>query len=357
MEIKASVLRDGTSQRGRALRSLDPDYISVEERTLVDWIQFVQAYAQDLIFFNLSNQPDGDWSAFFAGDAEAMADAVESLDEGGSEGLDANRVESTSFSADMLRLLAQPHLALFLTCLKLLQYPQQQFNALTQRRLDFYYRQILRLAEKAATLDQAHVIVSLAPGQTEAVLEKGTRLSAGTDIQGKDLHYAIDNNLYITQAQVASVKTLSVEKIYIDLEVIHLADERTNEAFEKVLRWAVGTPNQGDALPTFPDNAPTGTAMDILALNALFQEIRDYTLEQVNENRQQYILNQLCFAALDDFQFCFDVHTREIAKQRGEPNIIPPTDLEWRQVYRLIERAYRKKNQPRSPHSPQTRAP
>ncbi|MDJ0703454.1 MAG: baseplate J/gp47 family protein [Leptolyngbyaceae cyanobacterium MO_188.B28] len=343
MEIKASVLRDGTSQRGRALRSLDPDYISVEERTLVDWIQFVQAYAQDLIFFNLSNQPDGDWSAFFAGDAEAMADAVASLDKGGAEGLDANRVESTSFSADMLRLLAQPHLALFLTCLKLLRYPQQQFNALTQRRLDFYYRQVLRLAEKAATPDQAHVIFSLAPDQTEAVLEKGTRLNAGTDAQGKDLHYAMDNTLYITQAQAASVKTLSVEKIYIDLEVIHLSNDRTHEAFEKVLRWAVGTPNQGDALPTFPDNGPTGTAMDILALNTLFQEIRDYTLEQINEERQQYILNQLCFATIDDFQFCFDVHAREIAKQQGISDIIPPTDLEWRQVYRLVERAYRKK--------------
>ena len=350
MEIKASVLRDGTSQRGRALRSLDPDYISVEERTLVDWIQFVQAYAQDLTYFNLSNQPDGDWSTFFAGDAQAIADAVESLDAADSDGLDSSPT-ATSFSADILQILAQPHLALFLTCLKLLRYPQQQFNALTQRRLDFYYRQILRLAEKAATPDQAHVIFSLAPGQTEAVLEKGTRLSAGTDAQGKDLHYAIDQNLYITQAQVASVKTLAVEKIYIDLEVIHLADGRTNEAFEKVLRWAVGTPNQGDALPKFPDNAPAGTAMDILALNALFQSIRDYTLEQVNEDRQQYILNQLCFATLDDFQFCLNVHAREISKQSGLSDIIPPTDLEWRQVYRLVERAYRKKiNRDRRSH-------
>ena len=343
MEVKASVLRDGASQRSRSLRSLAADYISVDERTLADWIQFAQAYAKDLTYFNSLNQPEGDWSAFFAGDAEAIAAAVESLDAMESNRLDPNQAEASPLSADLLRVLAQPHLALFLTCLKLLRYPQQQFKALTQRRLDFYYRQILRLVEKAATPDQAHVIFSLDPNQTASVLGKGTRLSAGADAQGGDLHYALDTDLSITQAQVASVKTLSVEKVYIDLEVIHLADDRTNEAFEKMLRWAVGMPNQGDALPTFPQNDPAGAAIDISALNTLFQAIKDYTLEQVTTDRQQYILNQLCFATLDDFQFCFDVHAREIAKQRGEPDIIPPTDLEWRQVYRLVEKAYRKK--------------
>ncbi|MBE9116397.1 baseplate J/gp47 family protein [Lusitaniella coriacea LEGE 07157] len=332
MEIKAEIFRDGTSQNNRSRKALETDYVAVDERTLADWIRLAQAYAKDLKYFNSRDRAEGDWSSFFAGDAQAIADAVESLDAG-----------NTNVSKDILDRIAQPHFALFLTFLKLLRYPQQQFKALTQRRLDFYYRQVLHLSEKEATRDRVRVIFSLASDRAEYLLEKGTHLSAGTDAKGNDLHYAADRDLYINQAQVASVKTLSVQKVYIDLEAIHLKEEKTNEAFEKVLRWAVGTPNQGDNLPTFPQNDPTGTPMDIAALNTLYKEIADYTLEQVSEDRQQYILNQLCFAALEDFQFCFAVHTREIAKQRGEPDIIPPTDLEWQQVYRLIEKAYRKK--------------
>ncbi|NER78556.1 MAG: hypothetical protein F6K42_03065 [Leptolyngbya sp. SIO1D8] len=343
MKIKAQVFRDGTSQRSRSQRSLDPDYISVDERTLADWIRFVQNYAKDLTYFNAQNQPEGDWSAFFVGDAQAIADAVETLDAAALETAAGDSGVAT-ISPDILQALAQPHLALFLTFLKLLRYPQQQFKALTQRRLDFYYRQVLRLAEKAATPEQAHVIFLLTPNQTDYLLPKGTRLSAGTDAQGNDLHYAVDSDLYITQAQVASVKTFSLEKIEINLEVIHLADDRTAMAFEKMLRWAIGTPNQGDALPALPATDPLAQNEDTLsAIVALFQEVRDYTLEQVTAERQQYILNQLNFATLEDFQFCFDVHSREMAKQQGVQEVVPSTELEWQQVYRLVKKAYRKK--------------
>lgn len=334
MDIKASVLRDGTSQGGRGLRSQQPDYVSVDEKTWVDWLEFAHAYAQELTYFNDLNQPQGDWSPFFPQDAQTIAEALAALE-----------ADSPNLmpSVDLLNRLAQPHLALFLTFLKLLRYPQQQFKALTQRRLDFYYRQVLRLAEKTAIPDRVHVIVALAAHQTEYLLPQGTRVSAGKDSQGVDLHYVTDQVLSVNQAQVASVKTFCVKQGYVDLEAMHLEDHRTNAAFERVLRWAVGTPNQGDDLPTFPQNQPSGTPMDITTLNALSQAIKDYTLDQVTEDQQQYILNQLCFATLDDFQFCFDVHGREIDKQRGEPDVVPPTEAEWQQVYRLVEKAYRKK--------------
>ena len=341
MELKARVFRDGTSQENRALRSLDPDYITIDERTAVDWIEFAQTYAAQLTYFNHQNQSEGDWSAFFAGDAEAMADAVASL-----EGLssDVQALNAVTASAS-----TPPHLALFLTFLRLLRYPQQQFQALTQRRLDFYYRQVLRLAEKAAIPDRAHVIVSLQPNQSPYVLPQGTPLSAGADAQGNELRYVLDSDLYITQAQVASVKTLSVERVEINLQTIHLAGHRSHDSFAKMLRWAIGTSMQGDELPPFPVTDPLAQAEDsteretFAAILALFTEIQDYTLEQVTEVRQQYILTQLCFATLDDFQFCFDVHTREIAKQQGQEDVVPPNDAEWQQVYRRVEKAYRKK--------------
>ena len=42
----------------------------------------------------------------------------------------------------------QPHRVLFWVFLLLLRYPQQQFNQLTHRYLDFYYRDCLQLKEK-----------------------------------------------------------------------------------------------------------------------------------------------------------------------------------------------------------------
>ncbi|MGD1951212.1 MAG: baseplate J/gp47 family protein [Leptolyngbyaceae cyanobacterium] len=349
MEMKAQVFRDGTSQQGRRLRSQDPNYVSIDEQTLADWIRFAQAYAQNLTYFNEFNQPDGDWSAFFAGDADEMAAAIETLESKADAGA-VSHAAQLLIAPEILQTLSQPHLALFLTFLRLLRCPQQQFKALTQRRLDFYYRQVLRLAEKSAIPDQAHVIFTLEPTQTDALLTKGTHLSAGVDQQGKDLTYELDDNLYITQAQVASVKTLSVEKLYIDLRYIHLADQRSDEAFEKMLRWAVGTPSQGGVLPMLPATDPLATQenrtndttlSEIIALFREFQSVENHTLENVAPARQHYILNQLCFANLDDFKFCFDVHTRENTKHL--PDVKPPTEAEWQQVYRLVEKAYRKK--------------
>ena len=207
MKLKANIIRDGTSQRSRKLEALDPAYFSVEERTLADWMRYAQEFSSYLTYFNEQDQPDGDWSAFFAGDPDAIAEAIESLD------LNDSDEKPSSTRTDILELISRPHFALFLTFLKLLQYPQQQFRELTQRRLDFYYRQILQLSEKEAIPDHAHIIFSLASRKKEELIAKGTRLSAGKDATGKELQYATDTDLYVNLAQVASVKTLSIDRV------------------------------------------------------------------------------------------------------------------------------------------------
>ncbi|MBT9314475.1 baseplate J/gp47 family protein [Leptothoe spongobia] len=326
MELKAHNFRDGTGQRQRLLRALQPDYVAVDERTLEDGLRFAQTYAKQLGYFNLSNQLDGDWSGFFSGDIQQMLDYLEHSDD----------VTDDDPSVS-------PHLALFLTFLKLFQYPQQQFKELTQRYLDFYYRDVLRLTERPAIADQVHVIFGLDPGETIHLLQQGTRLSAGPDSQGVDQQYLLDEDIYLNQAQVASVKTLAVDKAYIDLKAIHLQGDRNSEAFENMLQWAVGTPNQGDALPNYPSGEPEDIPYDGAHVRSLFQSIKGYTLDQVTAPQQQYILNQLCFASIEDFQYCLDIHDREIQKQQGDREATPPMDSEWDQVYELVEKAYRKK--------------
>lgn len=353
MVIQTQHFRDGTSQRLRALRSLSPDFVAVDERTLADWIRFAQDFAQQLIYFDQDDIPAGDWASFFTGDAEALAAAVEAIA--------ADSPAAAMLPADLVQTLSQPHLALFLTSLKLLQYPQQQFKALTQQRLDFYYRQVLQLQYKVATPDKVHVIFDLAPGKTEHLLAAGTRLNAGTDAQGQDLHYEVDAEQSLTPAQVVSVKSLSVETDTIDLAKIHCGEDRrtyrTNASFEAMLRWALGMPKQGDRLPTLKgDNNPETLVTVEPTLNAMFDQLKAaqqrypdeallnaaQTLDDIDFN-QQYILERLCFASLEDFYACFEVHSRELTRNQPTPADNLPTESEWQQVYAIVERAFRKR--------------
>ncbi len=122
MNKQTNLFRDGISQRNRLLRTLEPDYVSVDERSEADLLTFVQKYAATLNYYDESNHPQGNWSAFFAGDIQKMVAYIKTP-----ESFDDD--ESTQ------RKLSQPHLVLLFTFLQLLRYPQQQFNQLTQRHL------------------------------------------------------------------------------------------------------------------------------------------------------------------------------------------------------------------------------
>ena len=330
-KIEAQIYRDGTSQGDRRQRALDPDYVAVDERTVVDWIESTKSLAEHLTYFNERGLAHGNWSGFFAGDAQKLANLLESLEE--PEAMPS----SASFA---IAESVPPHLALYLTFLKLLRYPQQQFKDLTKRHLDFYYRQVLQLKEKAAQPDRTHVVFNLAPNRTEYLLTAGTELSAGNDESG-ELQYVTDADLFVTQTRVASIKTLSVEKAYIDLETIHRQDNRTDRGMENMLRWAVGRPHQGDALsqPTWNTDGEIFTV-----ILELFEQVKNSTADRVQREYQDYILNKLCFATLDEFKFCLDVHVRENSSTlENETEVKSPTEAEWQQVYRLVEKAYRKK--------------
>lgn len=320
------VFRDGTSQRSRSLLALDPSYISVDERNLTDWIIFAQDFAKQLIYFNEQNQPDGDWTPFFDGETKAIADALETIA--------TDSPKAATISADLRQILSQPHMALFLTCLKLLQYPQQQFKELTQRRLDFYYREVLQLTPKAATPDTAHVVLTLAPNQTEYLLAKGTRLSAGKDSRGIDLHYAVDEELLVTQAQVVSVKSLSMETDTIDLDKI-----RTSDGFEAMLCWALGMPNRGEPLPPLTQDGETSPTIEKLRemfdnLTKAKQEAgaQEKTLTEVantlnvSQFNSRYIETKL-HLSIDDF-------VKIMSMEKKDAN-----NLGWAEVYSLLNNA------------------
>jgi hypothetical protein len=101
-----------------------------------------------------------------------------------------------------------PHLTLLIAFWQVLQPARDDLNRMTQRHLDFFYREVLRLAEKPAQPDRAHVIFGLAKFQDSHILKRGTGLSAGTDPTGADRVYTLADDLVVNTAQVAEVRGL-----------------------------------------------------------------------------------------------------------------------------------------------------
>jgi hypothetical protein len=96
-----------------------------------------------------------------------------------------------------------PHYTLFLTFLRLFRISRDHLNTLTRRHLDFYYREVLKLAPKAAEANQVHVLGELAKHVDEYLLASGTALKAGKDSLNKEVLYTLDADTVLNKAAVA----------------------------------------------------------------------------------------------------------------------------------------------------------
>ena len=112
-----------------------------------------------------------------------------------------------------------PHYALFLSFLMLFRFTQTHINTITQRHLDFYYKEVLRLQPRAAEANKVHILGELAKQVESYLLEEGTLLKAGKDSLKKDVNYALDSDTVFSRAKVAQLKTFykasSDDTIYV----------------------------------------------------------------------------------------------------------------------------------------------
>ncbi|MDP3180269.1 MAG: hypothetical protein Q8M67_00445, partial [Bacteroidota bacterium] len=100
-----------------------------------------------------------------------------------------------------------PHYALFLSFLMLFRFTQTHSNTLTQRHLDFYYKEVLRLQPRAAEANKVHVLGELAKQVDSYLLKQGTLLKAGKDSLKKDVNYQLDADTVFNKAKVVQLKT------------------------------------------------------------------------------------------------------------------------------------------------------
>ncbi len=298
--------RDGTSQAARFLKALSPDYVSVDERSLKDLLKFAQKYGQELRYFNAQNQDAGDWSAFV------------------SEDLDLDEVmlfmnDPEKLSPAKRASFSRPHFVLFLTFLKLLQEAQQQINTLTQRHLEFYYQEVLRMKKKVGVPDQVHVLLQLQDQYQQVNVPAGTDLKAGADSLGQDLIYQTDRDIVVSQARIEKLHSVFSDKEIIGFVEARMAKEGTwPERFVNMVRIALGHPSPGDPLPLDSILRGTETSVDF-----------DYLLE----------LEALAaFSENDLFIPLFDLRSlMKLKRQRDH------SDEEWQQINGFLEKAARKK--------------
>ncbi len=344
------LLRDGTSQPQRFFPELDPSYVSVDERTIIDLVEFTLKYAQKIRFWELDNSTTGDWIGFIENDIatlntiiakktfdEVRADFQTSLDNYKTEVAAVDATDAATYFKEMIdqtmaivseidgwynqsvdgfdlnldllkiiqtqaapntRFLAaydqavrtgvsvypatpaypdpydtlnsiwsdfttvvphdfgaltddidkmesivnnvvaifesminaqeklannapahfdqiltdypehEAHFALLLSFFQLFALAQNHINSMTQRHMDFYYKDVLRMEEKAAVPDKVHLVFEPAKNTASHLLEKGALFKAGKDDDGVDISFALDSNLVVNRAVVDSVKNV-----------------------------------------------------------------------------------------------------------------------------------------------------
>ena len=108
----------------------------------------------------------------------------------------------------------EPHLGLMFAFLRLFKIVQGDMNGLTERHLDYFYREILCFKERAAIPDKAHLVFELAKQlPSPQLLKAQTGFKDGKDINKAEIIFETDEELVLNRAEVAEVRTLFVDKV------------------------------------------------------------------------------------------------------------------------------------------------
>ena len=179
----------GTKQSERMPEALVPDYVQIDERTFEDLVAQIAAMAPRMRFYT-TNSNTKNWKSFFS--------EYYNYDKG--------VLDIAHLQDDMTKGKVLPHMALILTFVKLFAYQQQGLNQLTQRQIDFYYKQILGFMPRKGSYGSVPVVVELTRPAQNAFLPKGTLFDAGKDEQSKPIYYESKYDATLNKAQIVQIK-------------------------------------------------------------------------------------------------------------------------------------------------------
>jgi hypothetical protein len=170
----------GTAQEDRLPKFLDPDMVKIDGKTEEDYRRIVQELAELVQYYDGNHLREGGWEDFF---------------------------KDSEFHKE------NPHLALFNAFISLIQYAQDDINDITAKHLEFYYKDVLQLALRSETADEAHIIFELANNISDRIVKEGTYLKAEKDANGKERLFKTKNEIVVNNSVVSELKSVFVEEV------------------------------------------------------------------------------------------------------------------------------------------------
>lgn len=104
--------------------------------------------------------------------------------------------------------ISPPDTALLIAFVELMSVQQRQLNQMTEKHLNFYYRDILRQSNKPAQADEAYLCLTLKKDALEFNLPAGTEFNAGLDQQQQPIIFASTHAQILNRIELKQVKTL-----------------------------------------------------------------------------------------------------------------------------------------------------
>lgn len=186
---------NGTKQSNRLPKALSGDYVKIDERSFDDLLAQMAEYAKRLVYYDDNMKPSGDWHEFF-----------EDVYDYDKQELKKEHIEALTEAGDM-----PPHLALIMAFLKMYQVEQANLNTLTDKHLQFYYKDILGFRPCQGENGKATVFFEPVKNVSEVFIPKGTQFDAGKDANGKPITYRSVRDVTVNQIKVIKNEQLLKE--------------------------------------------------------------------------------------------------------------------------------------------------
>ena len=76
----SSFFGNGTHQATRLLKALNPEYVRLEDRDMATMLSFIADLSENIKYYNLDNEEDGNWNEFYTFDISIVLASIISTD-------------------------------------------------------------------------------------------------------------------------------------------------------------------------------------------------------------------------------------------------------------------------------------
>ncbi|WP_369014692.1 baseplate J/gp47 family protein [Flavobacterium anhuiense] len=133
-----------------------------------------------------------------------------------------------------------PDTVLLRSFVNILKVQQDRMNGLSEKHLDFYYRDILKQTKLPAVADHTFLCATLTKPTAVFTLPAGTLFNAGVDAQKNPILFASQKNVNLNPAAIASVHKLSYQdknNAFYNLQTVDKPTEIQLDAENKAISW------------------------------------------------------------------------------------------------------------------------